>query len=127
MIKKEMFVWPLGPVLRAWGCIPVDRSNGSALVHSLIEQMKREEVFKLAIAPEGTRKPVKRWKAGALKIAAEAGVPVYAGYFDWRTRRISCGEKLPLSGDISTDLAMVQEYYEGLHLTGRHKEKYITH
>ena len=89
--------------------------------------MKREEVFKLAIAPEGTRKPVKRWKAGALKIAAEAGVPVYAGYFDWRTRRISCGEKLPLSGDISTDLAMVQEYYEGLHLTGRHKEKYITH
>lgn len=127
MVKKELFFWPLGPILRACGCIPVDRSNATELVRSLIEHMNRDEVFKLAIAPEGTRKPVRRWKAGALKIAAETGVPVYAGYFDWRTRRISCGEKLTLSGDIAADLAMVQNYYEGLHLTGKHKDKYVTH
>jgi 1-acyl-sn-glycerol-3-phosphate acyltransferase len=126
MVKKEMFFWPLGPVLRACGCIPVDRSNASELVRSLIEHMQKDDVFKLAIAPEGTRKPVKRWKAGALKIAAETGVPVYAGYFDWRTRRISCGQKLPLTGDISADLAMMQKHYAGLNLTGRHKDKYIT-
>ena len=127
MIKKELFFWPLGWILRSCGCIPVDRSNASSLVRSLIEQMEEDEVFKLAIAPEGTRKPVKRWKAGALKIAAETGVPVYAGWFDWRTKHISCGQKLPLTGDIGADLAMVQQYYEGLKLTGKHKEKYITH
>ena len=126
MIKKELFFWPLGGILRACGCIPVDRSNASELVRSLIEQMEEDDTFKLAIAPEGTRKPVKRWKAGAIKIALAAGVPLYAGYFDWRTKRISCGEKLTLSGDIGADLAMVQKYYEGLHLTGKHKEKYIT-
>ena len=126
MIKKELFFWPLGSILRSCGCIPVDRSNASELVRSLIEQMEQDDVFKLAIAPEGTRKPVKRWKAGAIKIALAAGVPIYAGYFDWRTKRISCGEKLTLSGDIGADLAMVQNYYEGLHLTGKHKEKYIT-
>ena len=88
--------------------------------------MEEEDFFKLAIAPEGTRKPVKRWKAGALKIAYATGVPVYAGYFDWGTKRVSCGEKLTLSGDIATDMAMVQNHYAGLHLTGKHKEKYIT-
>ena len=126
MIKKELFFWPLGGILRACGCIPVDRSNASELVRSLIEQMEEDDTFKLAIAPEGTRKPVKRWKAGAIKIALATGVPLYAGYFDWRTKRISCGEQLTLSGDIGADLAMVQKHYEGLHLTGKHKEKYIT-
>ena len=109
MIKKELFFWPLGPILRACGCIPV-----------------KDEVFKLAIAPEGTRKPVKRWKTGALRIAYATGVPVYAGFFDWGTRRIGCGEKLTLSGDTAADLEMVQKHYESLHLTGKHKEKYTT-
>ena len=127
MVKKELFFWPLGSILRACGCIPVDRSNATELVHSLIEHMNQDEVFKLAIAPEGTRKPVKRWKTGALRIAYATGVPVYAGWFDWRTKRIGCGEKLTLSGDISADMAMMQAHYEDLHLTGKHKDRYVTH
>ena len=126
MIKKELFFWPLGPILRACGCIPVDRSNASTLLRSLIEQMEQDDVFKLAIAPEGTRKPVRRWKAGALKIAAETGVPVYAGYFDWGTKRVSCGQKLELSGDIKADLETVQKHYASLGLVGKHKDKYLT-
>ena len=127
MIKKELFFWPLGPVLRSCGCIPVDRANATSLVKSLIEEMEKDETFKLAIAPEGTRKPVKRWKAGALMIANETGVPLYAGYFDYGTRRISCGEKFPLTGDIKADMKRLQEYYESLHLTARHPKDYITH
>ena len=126
MIKKELFFWPLGGLLRACGCIPVDRSNASALVRSLIEEMTQDDFFKLAIAPEGTRKPVKRWKSGAIMIAKETGVPLYAGYFDWGTKRVSCGEKFPLTGDVKADLVRLQEYYERLHLTGKHPEKYIT-
>ena len=126
MIKKELFFWPLGPILRSMGCIPVDRSNSANLVKSLISEMEQDSFFKLAIAPEGTRKPVKRWKAGGLVIAREAGVPVYAGYFDWGTKRISCGEKFPLTDDPKADIRRLQEYYENLHLTGKHPEKYIT-
>lgn len=126
MIKKELFFWPLGPVLRACGCIPVDRSNATTLLRSLIEHMEKDDVFRLAIAPEGTRKPVRKWKAGGLKIAAETGVPVYAGYFDWGSKRVSCGQKLELTGDIKTDLDMVQKYYKSLGLVGKHKDKYLT-
>ena len=126
MIKKELFFWPLGPILRSMGCIPVDRSDAGSLVKSLIREMEQDEFFKLAIAPEGTRKPVRRWKAGGLLIAREAGVPVYAGWFDWGSKRISCGEKFPLTDDPKADLRRLQEYYENLHLTGKHPEKYIT-
>ena len=126
MIKKSLFFWPLGSILRSMGCIPVDRSNATGLVKSLIEEMEQDDFFKLAIAPEGTRKPVKRWKSGAIMIAKETGVPLYAGYFDWGTKRVSCGEKFPLTGDVKADLVRLQEYYEGLHLTGKHPEKYVT-
>ena len=127
MVKKELFFWPLGWLLRAMGCIPVDRTNASTLVKSLVSEMEQDEFFKLAVAPEGTRKPVRRWKAGGLMIAREAGVPVYAGYFDWGTKTITCGEKFPLTDDSRADLARLQEYYEKLHLTGKHPEKYLTH
>lgn len=127
MIKKELFFWPLGPILRAWGCIPVDRSNAGNLVKSIISEMEQVDFFKLAVAPEGTRKPIKRWKTGALVIAHEAGIPLYAGYIDWGTKRISCGEKFPLTGDHKSDLKRLQQYYEELNLKGKHPENYITH
>ena len=127
MIKKELFFPPLGWLLRAAGCIPVDRKSPGGLVRSIISEMGKTDFFKLAIAPEGTRKPVKRWKTGALIIAKEAGIPIYAGWFDWKKKQISCGEKFPLTGDTKADLERLQEYYERLHLTARHPDKYITH
>ena len=127
MIKKEFFFWPLGNLLRACGCIPVDRSSAAAMVKSLITEMSEDEEFHLAIAPEGTRKPVKRWKSGFHLIAKETGAVVYAGFFDWGTKRVGCGEKIELTDDAKADLARIQAYYETLGLVGKHKEDYVTH
>ena len=127
MIKKEFFVWPLGPILKAAGCIPVDRTNASTMVRSMISIMKEEDDFHVAIAPEGTRKAVKRWKSGFHLLAKETGAVVYAGYFDWGTKRISCGEKFELTDDAKADLERLQAYYESLHLQGKHKDQYLTH
>lgn len=127
MIKKELFFFPLGAILRSMGCIPVDRSNAAALVKSLIDEMNKVDEFHLAIAPEGTRKPVKRWKAGFHLIAKETGVPVWAGYFDWGTKHVGIGEQFEITDDAKADLKRLQEHYESLHLTGCHPEGYITH
>jgi len=105
MVKKEMFVGPLGWLLRKMGAVPVDRTNAASLVRSLIDEMKKDEYFVLAIAPEGTRKPVRRWKTGYHVIARTANVPVYMGYFDWGTKRISCGQKVELTEDARADTA----------------------
>ena len=127
MIKKEFFVGPLGWLLRKLGGLPVDRKNASSLVLSVIHEMNSSERLHLAIAPEGTRKPVKRWKTGFHTIARETGVPVYLGYFDWGTKHVGRGEKVELTDDARADMKRIQEIYEDMHLTGKFPKDYITH
>ena len=127
MIKKEFFFWPVGPILRACGCIPVDRSSSTAMVRSVITAMGENEFFHLAIAPEGTRKPIKRWKQGYHLIAKATGATVRMAYFDWGTKHVGHGEIFELTDDAKADTARIQEIYETMHLKGRHPEKYITH
>ena len=127
MIKGELFVGPLGWLLRKLGGIPVDRKRGSNVALSVIKEMKAQKVVHLALAPEGTRQPVKRWKTGFHTIAREVGCPVYMGYFDWGTKRVSRGQKVELTDDAKADMARIQVLYEEMHLVGKHPEMYITH
>ncbi len=128
MVKQEFFKWPvLGWLIRKMGGIPVDRKNGAALVRSVIREMDCREKFHLAIAPEGTRKPVRRWKAGFHTIAKETGVPVYICIFDWKAKRIGIVSKFEITEDAKADLARVQQIYEDMHIVGKHPDMYITH
>ena len=127
MIKKEMFWGPLGWLLRKMGGLPVDRGNATRLLVSVIHEFNNRECLHLALAPEGTRKPIKRWKTGFHTIAKRTGVPVYLGYFDWGTKRISRGEKFELSDNAAEDMLKIQKIYEDMHLTGRHPKNFLTH
>lgn len=127
MVKKEMFFPPLGWLLKAMGGIPVDRTSPTKLVRSIIHEMEKGGQFHLAIAPEGTRKPTARWKTGFHLIARETGIPVYLGYFDWKTKRVGRGQKFELTDDAKADLKRIQEIYESMNLVGKHPENYITH
>lgn len=127
MVKESLFFPPLGWILRAMGGIPVDQKHPGALVRSILKEMEKRERFHLAIAPEGTRSPVKRWKTGFHYIARKTGIPVYLGYFDWGTKRVGRGERVDLTDDAAADLERIQQLYEDMHLTGKHPEKYITH
>lgn len=127
MVKKEFFFPPVGWLLRAMGGIPVDRSSPTNMLRSVIEEMGRPGRFHLAIAPEGTRKPVKNWKTGFHLISRSAGIPVYLGYFDWGRKRVGRGQRVELTDDPRADMKRIQELYEQMHLTGKHPEKYITH
>ena len=124
MVKKELFFWPLGPILRSFGAVPVDRRNAAASVKSIIAAFNEAEVFHLAIAPEGTRKPVKKWKTGFHLIAKETGATVYLGYFDWGKKEISVGEPIVLTDDPKADLERIYDSYRTMGLVGKHKEKF---
>lgn len=128
MIKAEMFKGPVGWFLKKVGCIPVDRSHGATVAKSIITAVEQHEgPFHLCLAPEGTRKAVKRWKAGYHVIAKALDCPVYAGYFDWNTKHVGRGEVFPLTDDAKADTERLQAYYESLHLGARHPELYLTH
>ena len=127
MIKKESFKWPLNWILRSMGGFPVDRSDATSLMVSLIDEMKKSDDFFLVVCPEGTRKPVRKWKAGYHVIARQVNCPVYLSYFDWKTKHVGCGERFETTSDARADTERIQRHYEDMGVVGKHPEMFITH
>ena len=109
--KREAFFWPLGPILRNFGGIPIDRKAAHDVVGTMRRRFETEERLWLAIAPEGTRKKVQKWKSGFWRIAHEAGVPILPVYFDYPSRTIGLGPLFEPSADLNADLARLRAFY----------------
>ncbi|MFO7922266.1 MAG: lysophospholipid acyltransferase family protein [Bacteroidales bacterium] len=114
MIKKELFYFPLGGILRVLGGIPVDRSKKTDIVDQMIREFKNSDSFILTITPEGTRKKVSDWKTGFHRIATGAGVPVLPGFFDYRKKVVGTGDFIPLSGNLEQDMINVKKFYRDI-------------
>lgn len=112
MVKKELFWWPLGPVLRFLGGYPIDRASPNGIVEQFVARFTEQERFWLVIAPEGTRKPVEHWKKGFWRIATAAQVPVLCAYFHYPEKIIGLGPYAPMSGDFTADMRWIRDFYK---------------
>ena len=78
MAKKGAFRgWPLGAFMRNMKHIPVDRAAGAGAYAEAVAALRRGEL--IGVFPEGTVSrsfEVQRLKAGAARLAREAGVPL---------------------------------------------------
>jgi 1-acyl-sn-glycerol-3-phosphate acyltransferase len=78
MAKQQIFANPIaGPLMRGMHHIPVDRSAGQASYQEAVAALRAGEV--VGVFPEATISQsftVKAIKTGAVRMAAEAGVPV---------------------------------------------------
>ncbi len=112
-IKKELFFFPLGLLLRALHAMPVERGKkGNNMVNTLEEELNKHERAYICITPEGSRKLRKRWKKGFLVMAYETGLPVYLGGLNYEEKYTWMGEPFPLTGDMESDLKAVQHFYK---------------
>jgi 1-acyl-sn-glycerol-3-phosphate acyltransferase len=111
MAKKELFWWPLGPILRAFGGFPVDRRASGGVVGELAEYARSHDRLWLLIAPEGTRKPVREWKSGFWRIARAAHLPVILAYFHYPEKVIGIGPTLEMTCDYAADMARIRAFY----------------
>lgn len=129
MIKKEAFFFPLGNILRALGGFPIDRKNPQKAIMNIVHEMEADETksFHLAICPEGTRKPVKKWKTGYHTIATQANIPVYITIVDWGHKKTGIVCKAPLTGNARADTDRIQQIYEDLKPIGKHPQNFVTH
>ena len=91
--------------------VPLDRSKPQGVVEQSIELIRQSPQLWFALAPEGTRKPVQQWKAGFLKIAHGAGVPVLMAYFHYPDRTIGIGPLFHTTGDLPADMAAIRAWY----------------
>ena len=111
MGKQELFRGPLGGALRAVGGVPIDRGAGKGVVEQMIDQFHQRDQLWLGIAPEGTRKPVKRWKSGFWHIARDAGVPIFPVAFHYPDKTIQLGPLFDTSADMAADIARLRAWY----------------
>lgn len=123
--KHTLFWWPLSSILRALGGIPVDRRSSNGFIGQLVERFNTAKANKqplvVGMMPEGTRSYREFWRSGFYYLASEAGVPLVAGYIDYRTKTLGWGPLTQLSGNPEADLAQLNEFYADIQ--GKFPEK----
>ena len=111
MMKAEWFFWPMGPLFRWLGAIPIDRSSANNVVAQSIAAFQVSEKMILVVPPAGTRRQVLHWKTGFYHIANGAGVPVALGYLDYRRKVGGFGPTITPTGDIDADMIVIRRFY----------------
>jgi 1-acyl-sn-glycerol-3-phosphate acyltransferase len=77
LAKAELFRFPLGPICRSLGAIPVRRGEGDrAAIASAVAAARAGDT--VVIHPQGTvlGEVDRPWRRGAARVAMEAGVPL---------------------------------------------------
>ncbi len=112
--KKELFRWPFGWYFRWMGGAPLDRTAGQNKVEAIASVFNEKEEFRLALAPEGTRKKVDAWKTGYYYIAKAANVPIIPVSFDYKTKTVIVNAPFYITGNIEEDTVKLHSFYEGV-------------
>lgn len=110
-VKHTMFNTPLAGMLKALGAIPIDRTAAGGLIGQTIQAFNERHQLLIGLAPEGTRRPVEKWKRGFHLIATGAGVPVVCAYLDYRRKVVGTGLVIKQCTDFDTDLQQIQAFY----------------
>ena len=122
LIKKELFFFPLGPVLKSLGGIPVNRKDSKNVINEMVCHFKSKKRFNLVITPEGTRKKNPHWKKGFYHIALESQVPVVPSYFDYKEKRVAIFEPCWLGDDMEEEIIKIKRYFKDV--TPRFPDKF---
>jgi 1-acyl-sn-glycerol-3-phosphate acyltransferase len=111
--KSSLFRGPFGPLMRALGGIPVDRSNPSGVVEAVVARVQAGERFFLVVTPEGSRSQAAYWKSGFYRIAIGTGLPITLGYVDRTTMTTGLGPTFRPTGDVPADMGRIRAFYAG--------------
>ena len=111
LMKAAWFRWPLGPFLRWFGVIPVDRSKSTHVVARSVQAFREHPQMVLVVPPSGTRRKVMVWKTGFYHIAKGADVPIVLGYLDYRRKVGGIGPVVHPTGNMESDMKIIQAFY----------------
>lgn len=112
--KHTLFKPPFGGLLRKLGGIPIDRRSKFNVVEQAVQAFQNSESLLLAMAPEGTRKRVAKWKTGFYYIAQNARVPIVLGFIDYQKKKLGFGPILYPSGDLKSDWEKIKSFYQNV-------------
>ncbi|HEX8952121.1 MAG TPA: lysophospholipid acyltransferase family protein [Polyangia bacterium] len=111
-VKDTWFRFPLGPVMRRLGGVPIDRSARHGVVEQAIARLHESERLALAVPPEGTRGRAPYWKTGFYHIARGAKVPIVLGFIDYGRKVAGLGPAFTPTGDLPRDFEVFRAFYD---------------
>jgi len=112
-LKDTWFFWPLGPLFRWMGGIPINRRESTNLVDQIIEAFEHYDDMYLVITPEGTRKEVKHWKTGYYWIAKGADAAILPAFINYENKFTGVAdEPFEVTGDFEADFQAIAAFYE---------------
>ena len=111
LMKKSWFFFPMGIFFKSMGGIPVDRKTSTSLTDKIAKEFSENDNFHFGIAPEGTRKPVKKWKKGFYHIALKADVPIQLAFLDYAKKECGITEVFYPTGNEEADLKEIRRFY----------------
>ena len=114
LAKKELFIFPLNVFLKWTGGVPVNRSSNNNLVSQIAGIYKKNKEFRLSLAPEGTRKRVKKFKSGFYYIAIEAKVPIVMLSMDYFNKKTIISKPFYPTGNKKSDFDYIENYFDGV-------------
>lgn len=120
MGKHQLFFFPLSLFMRYLGGIPVNRGKHNNLVNVSVKLFAEDNPLYLVIAPEGTRKPVKRWKMGFYHIAKTANVPIVIMALDYRDKVVNFSDPILPTEDMAKDFKTIIDFAKQCH--GKHPQ-----
>lgn len=111
LAKHSLFRPPTGAVMRWLGGVPVKRVVREDTVAIEVEAFNSNDRWVLALAPEGTRKFVDKWRTGFYNIAIGAGAPIIPVAFDYSTKTICIMQPFMPSGDMEREVDELRKRY----------------
>ncbi|GAA4899559.1 1-acyl-sn-glycerol-3-phosphate acyltransferase [Flaviramulus aquimarinus] len=112
--KKELFVFPIGLFFKALGGAPLNRESNENKVEAIAKLFMDNEEFRIAFAPEGTRKKVKEWRTGFYYIAKRAQVPIIMFTLDFENKENRISEPFYPTDNIAADFQYMHNFYKGV-------------
>jgi len=108
MMKHTLFWFPLGPILRGLGGIPVDRRSSQGLVEQMRTEFSRRSRLVLGVTPQGTRGGSGEFKQGFARIATAAGVPILPAILHYKKRTVQLASLIEELNDVPKLIETVQ-------------------
>ena len=122
LMKKDWFFWPLGPIFRRMGGIPVYRSKKTHMTEQLATMAKQMRRFALTITPEGTRRKNPDWRRGFYYIALGAEIPILLYGCDFEKKEIVCTRTFVPTGNVDEDMKEIKAYFRDF--KGKHPDQF---
>lgn len=109
--KKELFVFPFSIIFKKLGGSPLNRFSTEGKVEAIAKLFENNDIYRLALSPEGTRKKVNHWRSGFYYIAQKANVPIVPIAIDGRNKKVQVLELFNLTDNIEEDFNYLYQLF----------------